>query len=179
MHNGFGSHAAGGVLGGAMGTLVMRQGLRQVARRLPERLMPTPIRRDPAELVVDRLETMRRRPLTRKAHDALVGALHYAPGIGYGALFGLATARHKLRSVRGALLAGAALGTVVWAVSYGGVLPATRLTPPVHRQGVRHAGAALLAHVAYGLVSALPILVLDRVIPREPAWKRALRALFR
>jgi hypothetical protein len=179
MRDGFVSHAAGGVLGGAMGTLFMMNGMKRVGRRLPERLKPTPVRRDPAELMVARMEALHGHPLPRRLHDGLASSLHWAYGIGWGGLLGLATARRPMRSPRDALLAGAALGTLVWAVGYAGWLPATHLTPPLHRQGSRHAATSLIAHVAYGVVSALPILALDRILRRERGWKRRLRALFR
>lgn len=177
MRNGFVSHAAGGVFGGAMGTLFMMNGMKRVGQRLPERLKPTLVRRDPAELMVARLEALRGRPLPRRVHDVLAGSLHWVYGMGWGGLLGLATTRHRLRSPRDTLLAGAALGTLVWAVGYAGWLPATRLTPPLHRQGGRHAAAALIAHVAYGIVSALPILVVDRVLRPERGFRRWLRTL--
>lgn len=177
MRDGFVSHAASGVLGGAMGTLFMVQGMKQVDRHLPERLRPTPVRHDPADLVVRRVEALRGRPLRRRTHERLAGSLHWAYGMGWGGLLGLTLARRRIRSARGTLLAGAALGTLVWAVGYAACLPALRLTPPLHRQGGRHAAASLISHVAFGIVSAVPVLVLDRVLYRGRGLKRWLRAL--
>ncbi len=175
MRDGFVTHAASGVLGGAMGALILEEGARR-ARRLPARLQPPPIRRDPADLVVSRIEELRGRPLRRGVHEAVARSLQWGYYAAWGGALGLLVARRRVRTVRDALLSGAALGTLVWGASYGALLPAARLTPPLHRQGGRHLVAALLGHVAYGIASALPILALDRFVRPEPTWRRWARA---
>lgn len=138
MRNGFVSHTAGGALGGMVGTMFMMRASRQASHKLPERLKPT--------------------------------SLHWVYGIGWGGLLGLglSVAHRKVRSLPIAVLVGSGLGAAVWAVGYAGWLPATRLTPPVYRQGGRHVLTSLLMHVGYGIVATLPLLVLDAVVQPEP-----------
>lgn len=169
-------HAAGGVLGGAIGTALMLKGMK-ASQKLPERLKPTQVRRDPGEFMVSRVEQLRREPLPRALRDGLAQGMHWAYGAANGALFGLLTSRIRLRSLRTALLAGAAMGATVWAIGYAGWLPATRLTPPVWRQGGRHVAVSALGHVVFGMVCATPILLLERREMTAPWWRRALRRL--
>ncbi|WP_438025268.1 hypothetical protein [Sorangium sp. So ce233] len=171
-------HAAGGVLGGTVGTALMLQGMK-ASQRLPERLKPPPVREDPGEFMVARVEQLRGEPLPRTLRDALAKGMHWGYGVTNGALFGLATSRIHLRTVRAALLAGAAMGTAVWAIGYIGWLPAAKLTPPVWRQGARHVAVSVLGHMAFGIVSAIPILLLDRKGLTEPWWRRALQRITR
>ena len=178
MHDGLGVHTAEGALGGAMGTLFLGRVMR-MAQRLPERLKPTTPREDPGEFVIAKLERLLPRPLSPAEREALAQGLHWAYGIAWGGLLGLATARVRIRTIRAALLAGAALGAAVWAAGYAGWMPLARLTPPVQRQGTRHAGMSLLEHVAYGVVSAAPIYLLDRMARKRPWYERLLEKLER
>ncbi len=173
-------HAAEGLLGGAMGTLFIDRALRG-ARHLPEALKPTDLERDPGDFVVSKVEALRHRTLPRGVHERMAHALHWAYGIGWGGLFGLALAHTDVRRPRRALLAGAALGAAVWAVGYAGWLPAAGLARPLRRQGLPHALTSLLTHVGYGVVSSLPVLVLERAQHRTPLARarRALRRLAR
>ncbi|AUX23803.1 uncharacterized protein SOCEGT47_043330 [Sorangium cellulosum] len=170
-------HAAGGVLGGTVGTALMLKGMK-ASQKLPERLKPPPVRRDPGEFMVSRVEQLRGAPLRRGLHDALARGMHWGYGATSGALFGLATSRLRLRTLPAALLAGSVMGTAVWAVGYIGWLPAAKLTPPVWRQGARRVAVSVLGHMAFGIVSAIPVLLLDRR-RAEPWWRRALKRIAR
>jgi hypothetical protein len=171
MRNGFISHTASGALGGAMGTLVL-SGMNRISKQLPEALRPPAIRRDPGDFIVAQLEELLGRPLPREAHEILARSFHWVHGIGWASLLGLVMARRRVTRVSEALLAGAGLGTVVWAVSYAGLLPAAKLTPPLHRQGGKHVASALIGYVLYGVVSVLPILALDRALrARRDRWR--------
>jgi hypothetical protein len=178
MRDGLGVHTAEGALGGALGTLFIGRAMR-MTQRLPEKLRPTMPDENPAELVIRALERLREKPLSRAAREGLEHALHWAYGITWGGLLGLATSRVRIRTIGSALLAGAALGGAVWAIGYAGWLPLTRLTPPVHQQGAKHAGTSLLTHIGYGLVSAAPIYLLDRLARRRPWYRRVLQELER
>jgi hypothetical protein len=150
---------------------------RHLARSLPRELRPPLIRREPGSFLVSGVEELRGKPFPLKVHDRYAGAAHWAYGIGWGGLLGLATAPRRLQRPRDAVVAGLSLGAAVWAVEYGAVLPALKLTPPLHRQGVRHIAAALSMLIGYGLVCAAPILALDRLTRPDPWYRRALRSL--
>jgi uncharacterized membrane protein YagU involved in acid resistance len=171
MRNGFVSHTAGGALGGAVGTLFLMQSLKRASESLPEASTTPP---DAADFILSRLEQAGGHVLSRPVHQGIVNALHWAYGIGWGSALGLLTARrHSVRSVPAVLLFGTCLGSAVWAVGYAGLLPATRLTPPVYRQGVRPVVTSLLGHIAYGVVSAAPLLLIDRR-HKVPVWRKIL-----
>jgi hypothetical protein len=167
-------HTVSGALGGALGTALMRKGVK-ASQRLPERFKPTAVRRDPGEFMVAKVEELCGKPLPRRLREALASGLPWGYGVTAGALLGLCTRRSGLRTASSALLAGAALGTALWAVGYAGWLPATKLTPPLQRQGGRHVAVSLLTHILFGVVSAIPLLLLDRKARVEPWWKRAWR----
>jgi len=178
MRDGFGVHTAEGALGGAIGTLFLDRMMR-ATHRLPEKLKPTATREHPGEFVVSRAERLLGRPLDAPGRERLVQGLHWAYGIAWGGLFGLLTARMRIRRLGEALLSGAALGSAVWAVGYAGWLPLARLTPPVQRQGARHAGMSLVTHIAYGVASAVPLYLMDRIFRKRPWYERALDAIER
>lgn len=169
------SHATAGALGGAVGTAVLMRAMK-ASELLPIRLRPPQPRRDPGEFIVGKIERVRGKPLHRGARDALVQGMHWGYGVTSGLLLGLVTSRRHVRSVPSALFAGAAMGTAVWAVGYAGWLPATKLLPPVTRQGGRHVAASILGHVAFGLIAVAPILFVDRRAKRS-IWRRALHRL--
>jgi len=177
MRDGVMIHAATGILGGAAGTALLQRAMK-ASERLPVRLQPTRARQDPGEFMIAKVEQLRGAPLSRGVRDFAVQGLHWGYGMTAGLLLGLATSRRHVRTAPSALLAGAILGTGVWAVGYAGWLPATKLTPPLTRQGGRHIAASLLEHVAFGLVAAVPLLLMDRRM-KEPLWRRALRQISR
>lgn len=169
------SHATAGIVGGALGTALLKQGMK-ATQRLPIRLQPTQPRKDPGEFIVMKLEQFRGKPLRRALRDVVVQGLPWGYGMTSGLVLGLATSHRHVPTMRSALLAGAALGAGVWAVGYIGWLPATKLTPPITRQGGRHIAMSVLGHVAFGVVAAVPLLVMDG---RTPWWRRVLRQFIR
>jgi hypothetical protein len=174
MQNGIGMHTAEGALGGALGTLAIMQALR-LSHRLPLKLQPAMPRRDPGDFMVSKVEQMRHKPLPRSVHDGLATALHWAYGIGWGAALGMAAGREPLGAGR-VLSMGAGMGALNWAAGYIGWLPATKLLPPVHRQGMGHVASSLISHVGYGMLASLPILIADRMVAREPWYTRWVRS---
>jgi NAD(P)-dependent dehydrogenase (short-subunit alcohol dehydrogenase family) len=167
-----------GALSGAICALVRRRGLR-VSQRLPVRLQPTQPRRDPDAFLVAKLERTLHRPLPWRLHGALASGLHAGYGAATGALLAVVTRRRGLGTAGRAVLAGTALGAAVWAVGYAGWMPRARLVPRLRGQGLNHVTASLLAFTASGVVTALPVLFLDRAARRRPWWRRALAAIER
>src|SRR5690349_19009278 len=98
------SHGAAGVLGGAMGTALVIRG-RKASQKLPERLRPTPVRKDPGEFMVSKIEQLRGKPLPRALRDVVAHGMHWGYGMTNGLVFGLVTSRRHLRTLPSALLA--------------------------------------------------------------------------
>ncbi len=174
MRDGFASHTATGALGGAIGTYLLTKGMK-MSRNLPERLKPPEVRRDPGDFVITKAEELRGQPLPQGVHDTLAQSLHWIYGISAGATLGLVTAQREVRSVGQAMSFGSAMGTAVWAVGYIGILPALKLTPPIHRQGLSHVATALVSHIAFGVIAALPLLAVDRLRTKRSRWRSLSR----
>ncbi|MFT3769656.1 MAG: hypothetical protein QM820_29825 [Minicystis sp.] len=172
MRDGFAVHTAEGALGGVLGTLLIKQTM-ALGRKMPEKLKPPVPSRDPADVLLSRIEGMRGRPLSWRTHDRMAAGLRWAYGIGWGGLLGLAVSGLHVKRPRQTVLAGAGLGALVWAVGYVAYLPGTGLMRPVHRQGAGHVLTSLVTHVAYGVAASLPIVAIDRLrLAREPWWKK-------
>jgi len=171
MRDGFVVHGAEGALGGALGTLLVKQGI-TLARRMPEALKPPAVRRDPGEFVVSRLEALSGRALPWGVHHRVAEGLHWAYGITWGGLLGLAVAGLRVKTPRQTLLAGAGMGALVWAVGYVGWLPGAGLMQPIHRQGKGGVATSLLSHVLYGVAASVPIALIDRRRRRQRWWQR-------
>jgi hypothetical protein len=78
---------------------------------------------------------------------------HLCIGATLGAGFALLARRFPSLSRR-KLRSGIAFGTVVWAATYGGVLPGVGLLEPPHRSPRGQAAAVLAAHWVYGAALA-------------------------
>lgn len=154
-------HATAGILGGALGTALLRRGVKASAA-LPLRLQPTHLRQDPGAFMVTRLEQYRGKPLSRTVRDVVGQGLHWGYGMTSGLVLGLVTSRRHVRTSASALFVGAALGVGVWAVGYAGWLPALKLAPPLTRQGGSHIAVSILCHVAFGIITVAPIFGIDR-----------------
>jgi hypothetical protein len=175
MRDGFVAHTAEGALGGVLGTLLIKQTL-ALGRRMPESLKPEVPIRDPADVVLSRLEGVRGRAFSTEAHGRFVTALHWAYGIGWGGLLGLAVGGLHARSTQQILGFGAGMGALVWAVDNVALLPRAGLARPVYRQSAGQIITSLLTHVACGVAASVPILIIDRVRERrEPWWRRLAR----
>lgn len=133
-----------GAVGGAVGTAAM-SGVMLVAQRAG--VMG---RQPPEAITAAALEAAgehRQEPATR---DALAGALHFAFGVGVGAVFGVLHGQLPARARRHPALSGAAYATLVWAVSYQGWVPALGILPPATRDAPGRPVTMLLAHWVYG-----------------------------
>jgi hypothetical protein len=164
-------HAAEGALGGLIGTAFLMQGL-GLASKLPEPMRPPSLTADPGELMTRKAESILGRSLPKPAHDVVAHGLHWGYGTTWGTLLGLGTP--YMKSWKHALLAGAGMGAASWAAGYVGWLPATGLTAPVHKQGKGHVATALLSHVLYGVVAAIPMFAMHRWTATRPRGLRAL-----
>lgn len=85
---------------------------------------------------------------SRREQDAAAAVLHVGFGAMAGALF--APALRALRLPLSPMLQGAAFGTLVWAVSYAGWIPALGIMPPPSRDRPRRPEVMLAAHWVYG-----------------------------
>jgi len=112
-------HATAGIVGGALGTAMLMQGLK-VSAKLPLRLQPTMARQDPGDFMVMKLEQYRGKPLSRSVRDTISYGLRWGYGMTGGLVLGLATSRRHIPTFRSAALAGTALGVGIWAVGYAG-----------------------------------------------------------
>jgi hypothetical protein len=169
MRDGFVLHGAEGVLGGAIGTLLMKQGL-SLLRKIPEDLaVPAPAR-DPADVIVSRIEAWRGRPFSGRVHQRAAQGLHWAYGITWGGLLGVAISALRVRNTRQTLLTGAGMGALVWGVGYVGWLPRTGLMKPVTRQGGGRVATSLATHVLFGIAASVPIALIDRARARRRSW---------
>jgi hypothetical protein len=177
MRDGFVLHGAEGALGGVIGTLLVKQGM-TLAMRMPERLKPPAVRRDPGDFIVSRIEALRGRPLPGPVHERVAGGLHWAYGIAWGGLLGIAVSGLHVKTPRQTLLAGAGLGALVWAVGYVGWLPGAGLMAPIQRQGAGRVVTSLASHVLYGVAASVPIVIIDRERRRrQPWWQRLVDAV--
>ena len=99
-------------------------------------------------------------------HSRAAHGLQWAYGLtgplGLGALSRAAA----LDGIGKTIAAGALMGAIAWAAGYVGWLPATGLTPPVHRVPFAKNASGLVSHVAYGAMAALP-LALVRAATRD------------
>lgn len=165
----------GGALGGALGTAALQQSVR-LTSHLPERAMPTGLRGDPSEFLVRRGEKLAHHALPPRAHEFASKGLPWMFGIAGGAFMGLLAPRFEAFRVERALIAGVALGTVVWATGYLGWLPAVGLAPAVSEEPPGRVATGWLTHVMYGVLAVVPVFVaLAWNEQRRPAHRWARR----
>lgn len=105
-------------------------------------------RHPPDEIAGAALDAVGLPDASEKETDALAMALHLAFGIGMGGLFGLL--HRRLRPPVPPALHGLIFGSLVWAVSYKGWVPALRIMPPPERDLPGRPETMLLAHWVYG-----------------------------
>ena len=151
-----------GAAAGLAGTFVLQGLLAGSGRWAPDTLPP--IRRDPAEFMVEQAESAvpaaRRPALPPAGKAAAEKGLQLGYGTTFGVLYGLAAGAGN------PLLAGAVLGLATWAVGYLGWLPATGLMPPVTRQEPARVAGPIATHVGYGLATAAAYRWLSRRLDR-------------
>lgn len=131
-----------GAVGGLVGTAVM-SAVMQAAHKagLIEKHPPEEI----AEAALDAVEGPGH---SEETQDALAVGLHFAFGAGAGALFALLHRRLNLPIP--AALHGVIFGTLVWAVSYKGWVPALGIMPPPEHDQPGRPQSMLFAHWVYG-----------------------------
>ena len=162
--------AAEATLGGIVATWLMQKGL-AASSRLPSSLQPQPVNQDPGMYMASAVG------FVPEEHQPRVAtALHWAYGVGWPLALGMIAPTLGVRTVGGALGAGAGLGAANWAAGYLGWLPATGLTAPVHRHRPTRVLSSLLSHMLYGAVSMLPMALIEsrRARRRRTSWQRVI-----
>jgi hypothetical protein len=154
------AEAVAGVAGGLLGTVVMDRLMRS-AQRLPEPLRPPALEEDPGEHMAWRAEMRAGHVLAERTHERLGRGLHWAYGVVWPTALALCLHRARVRPLSLAAGVGAALGTAVWAIGYLGWLPATHLLEARMKRRMGRQLTALGSHVAYGVVSMLPLAALE------------------
>jgi hypothetical protein len=153
---------AAGLAGGLVGTLFMRQ-LMKLGQKMPQSFQPK-MHGDPAEVVWDRTEQLIGRDIPDETRHRFAPALSYLYGV-TGPLV-LGAVAHKLGrgSLGRTLAAGAVMGGIVWAVGALGWLPLSGVAEPIQRQPLPATANQLVGHTAYGVLSALPIALVERFV---------------
>ena len=131
-----------GGIGGLLGTVAMS--LLMVAAQKVGLLGGQP----PEHITAALLNSIGLRDRGEGLQDAVAAVLHFSFGTGAGALFGLL--HRRLRLPLGPAPRGVIFGTLLWAASYKGWLPALGIMPPPERDRPRRAGTMVLAHWVYG-----------------------------
>ena len=160
----------GGVVGGALGTMFIHEGIK-LSEKLPEGFKGPKMSAAPGDFVARKAESIVAREVSPKAHEKFSHSLSWAYGIGWATFFGAITPELPIRSFGGAIAAGAGMGALCWAAGYVGWLPAAGIVEPVHRHGAGNVATSLASHVAYGVISALPVAALGWILhdPRPRA----------
>src|SRR5579884_2861236 len=122
---------AAGAVGSLVATWLMQKSM-PLSKKLPEKLQPPMPNQDPGEFMVDQGEKIVG-PVSPKLHSTAAHGLHWAYGLVWPVGLAALADALDLDSTKKTIAAGAILGALVWAVGYVGWLPATGLTPPVHR----------------------------------------------
>lgn len=147
--NGLLKDIAYGMIGGAVGTLVLEQVASflykfesEKKKKLEERIR----REDPAESMARRLsEDVLEMKLSDETTSKLGKAVHWSTGIGFGGLYGVLHDRVPLMSKA----AGLPYGVAFFLVVDEGLNTALKLTPPPKEFPVDAHLRGLVAHVAY------------------------------
>ena len=147
-------HALAGVGAGMAGTAVMFAMRAFDTRYAPETL---PKMKDAGKLVVGRVNRLLPDG-TDVPRDAEKG-VELSAGVAYGSLFGLLYSMGMLllpksEQSRHPFVLGGALGVLVWAASYLGVMPGLGLAKPAWKHDRAELAGELTRHVAYGVATA-------------------------
>jgi hypothetical protein len=162
--------SVGGLMGGLLGTAAIEKAM-GLSQKLPERLHMPELKGNPAEYVVSKAEKLSGGPLAPETHARAVKASPWIYGLAWaGALAGAARPL-RMHKPLNAALAGAALGTIVWAADYLGWLPAAGLTKPITRQPRSQLASSLVGHVLCGVVAAIPIFAVERLFRRRRVFR--------
>ncbi len=134
-----------GVLAGAIAGLVGT-----VIKTAWEEVLPTrPANRDsPPVVLADRVaEETEGRELTKSEKPIVEQSLHWAFGIGIGALYGGVVEAFPVAK-KGL---GSSLGTALYGVTHGSVLPMLKTEPWPTNQAMKFSSSEFGGHVAYGV----------------------------
>jgi hypothetical protein len=153
---------AAGLAGGLVGTLFIRQ-MMKLGPKLP-RSFQLKVHGDPTDVVWDKTEELIGRPIPAETRHRLAPALSYLYGM-TGPLV-LGAVAHKLGrgSLGRTLGAGAVMGGIVWAVGALGWMPRSGVAEPIQRQPLQATANQLVGHTAYGVLSALPVALVERYV---------------
>jgi hypothetical protein len=139
-----------GAAAGLVGTALI-QGLMGASQKWAPQSLP-PIKQDPGEFMVEKIEEQLPDNLHEKIPEQLEKAAAKTLAFGYGTTFGAlyATSRPETKSL---LLEGSALGLAAWAVGYLGWLPASGLMPAVTKQEPQQIAGPVVSHILFGVVT--------------------------
>jgi uncharacterized membrane protein YagU involved in acid resistance len=130
-----------GALGGAVGTAAFTGWMKGAQRAgLLGELPPRTIARDALQAAVGRPSS--------KTVDIATAVTHLGFGVATGAVFGV-VARHVHTRIPGALQ-GAMWGSLVWAASYAGWVPALDILPAPHRDRPDRPWVTFIGHLIFG-----------------------------
>lgn len=104
----------------------------------------------PEEIAAASLEAIGVEEQDESTQDILASVLHFGFGIGTGALFALLHRRLPFRVPAAAH--GVIFGSLVWAVSYQGWVPALGIMPPASQDRPDRPRVMLFAHWVYGAI---------------------------
>jgi hypothetical protein len=155
-----------GALGGLVGTALMMQGMERFAHKLPEPIRPPTMKGDPAEVLMRKAEKLARLRMRGRAREVVTTGMRWAYGTSWGTLLGFAAP--FLKTWPQAISAGAAMGTVSWAATYGGFLPAAGITEPIYKQRPGGVASSLLSHVVFGIAAVVPMFGAKRLLAPRP-----------
>lgn len=102
--------------------------------------------------------------VTASQRDVLASLMHLGFGVGTGALF--AVVQPRLPDRLSPVVSGVAFGSLVWAVSYAGWVPALGILPPPQRDRPGRQWVMLGAHWVYGGVLGATTAQLGRRLGR-------------
>jgi uncharacterized membrane protein YagU involved in acid resistance len=136
-----------GALGGAIATLAM-SGVTVAARQTGV------LGRHPPERITEALlDAMSLRGRPAWAQDVLAVLLHWGFGMSVGAVF--VPLQRRLHLPFGAPVQGMVYGSMVWALSYKGWIPALGILPPPERDRPGRPLTMVVAHWVYGATLGL------------------------
>ena len=137
--------ALAGCFAGLLATVPMTMAMVRIHRQLPRRQRYALPPRIITDGVAARLPISER--ILPQPGPGRALAAHFAFGAATGGLYGVATAKMR---VKPGLTSGVAYGLGVWTASYLGWVPAAGLMPPATRQPTQRNVMMIAAHIVWG-----------------------------